>query len=79
MAVAAWRNIASAALFIYLLHPFVLHVFKYVLPLKEMFGAVGIAVPALVLSFAISWAALAVFRFVERLALKLIAYLRRHR
>lgn len=70
------RNIASAALFIYLLHPFVLHVFKYVLPLKEMFGAVGIAVPALVLSFAISWAALAVFRFVERLALRGLAALR---
>ena len=66
------RQMASAALFVYLLHPLVLHALKYMFNVVDDLGPYAAAVIAVPLSFIVSWVGLEIFRRVERVAFRML-------
>ncbi|WP_421982332.1 AMP-binding protein [Roseibium sp.] len=64
------RQMAATALFVYLLHPIVLHFMRYDNLIEPVLGKPVYILLALLLSFSISWLVLEIFRWMEALALK---------
>lgn len=64
------RHMASAALFVYLLHPLIIRALQKAGALHEVLGPVLFSILVLVVSYVVSWAALWVFQTLETRAFR---------